>query len=800
MPDTLRFPHDILRLLYWLYFKPLTLRAYAQRIDPKLDERLRLWELSNEQRADPRVRHLLWLSLTLICGTPLVMAPLIGAGIHLLARAGVPDIAFDWIPGIGTAFGWIIGSIIGFWLLWKRLTSLVNLAFWGIVIYVLTVFVSLFLPDSISNLFGETLQNAIPQLPGSPDTYRILWYLAVGVAVGVAFGVAVGVAGGVGLVVRRGVAVGVVFGVAGSVASGVAVGVAGSVAVGVAWTISFLLFYFRLPFYLVELPWNLIVGRWAESAPPEKAARRFRLIPLYWDEVIWLPLWGLDHTLVDIGKKDRRLAQTLIADVAQSFRQGWAARSALIELTAYDLEQAQDVRAIAGVAGHLTWLPSTMPAELETVLPPFRDIARYVQAALESDTLYNKQRQLRDAYEQTRRVREGLALNDRRIAVQFGRILERWEAILSRQLMELKDRESIPNVYVAGNPLATNSKVFKGRHDLFLALERELATAAEQRPALLLFGGRRCGKTSAIKQLPVRLGPRLIPVEVDMQDAVNAEGAGGLLFNLANQIRENALTHRRLKLPELTRDALAVDPYPTFGAWLSQVEAALGERWILLCLDEYERLQEMLEAGRIDRRIFGYLRHIIQHHPQITLLLSGSHTLLDLPRMWSDYFINVRTLKIGHLNEDEARELIVRPIEDFPLTYEPDAVEHILTVTGCQPYLVQATCRDLVHMLNDQNRTHATLADIEQAFACVLTSAAMYFDELWRGRDTDDIQRSVMRAIALRQDVRRSGDPATVNVVLSKLVQRDILVETANGYRFRAELVRRWVEQQGDSG
>ncbi|WP_028460229.1 hypothetical protein [Chloroflexus sp. Y-396-1] len=754
MPDTLRFPHGLLRLLYWMYFKPLTLRAYARRIAPELDEYLKLWELSDDQRADPRVRHLLRLSLTLICGTPLVIVPLIGATINWLAQTGVSDVAFYWIPGMVATFGWIIGSLIGFWLRWKRRRSLVNLAGWGIAIFALTLLVSSFLPDSVTNLFSTVLANAIVHLPGDPNT---LFKVAVGVAVGVA----------------------------------------GGVAGGVAWTVAFLLYYFRLPFYLIELPWNLIVGRWAESAPPEEATRRFRLIPLYWDEVIWLPLWGLDHTLVEIGKKDRRLVQTLIADVAQSFRQGWAARNALIELTAYDLERVADVQSIASIAEQLTWLPLDIPAELETVLPPIREIAQYVQAALESDTLYNKQRQLRDAYERTRRVREGLALHkDRRIAVQFGRILERWEAILSQQLMELKDRESIPNVYVVGNPLATNSKVFKGRHDLFLTLERELATAAEQRPALLLVGGRRCGKTSTIKQLPVRLGPRLIPVEVDMHDAVNTEGASGLLFNLAKQIRENALTHRRLKLPELTRDALAVDPYPIFGEWLSQVEAALGERWILLCLDEYERLQEMLDDGRIDRRIFGYLRHIIQHHPQITILLSGSHTLVDLPPMWSDYFINVRTLKIGHLKEDEARELIVRPQEDFPLTYDDDAVAHIIKVTDCHPYFVQVTCRDLVHMLNDQNRTHATLADIEQAFASVLTSAGGHFTELWHGPDTDDTQRAVMRAIALGQDVKWVGDPEAVNVALQRLVRRDILTRTANGYCFRVELVRRWVRQR----
>jgi len=474
MPDTLRFPRDLLRLLYWLYFKPLTLRAYVRRIDPELNENLDLWGLSEQQRTDPRVRHLIWLSLALFICVPLVAVPATGAVIDLLAVSGIPVSTFDWQVSMRVTLVWIIGGLF-FLIRWRRL----NLLVWSGAIILILLIISLFLPDYIRNLLVETLRNAIAQLLGDPDAYLAFWLLAFwllaggaadslafgvagGVAFGIAFGVAFGVAGGVAFgvafgaalgvafsaadnvarrVVAGGVAGGVALGVAGGVAlgvtGGVALGVAGGVVFGVALTVTLLLFYFRLPFYLIELPWNLIVGRWAESAPPEKAARRFRLIPLYWDEVIWLPLWGLDHTLVEIGKKDRRLAQALIADVAQSFRQGWAARNALIELTIDDLEQAQDVRAIAGIAEHLTWLPSTMPAELETVLLPIREIARYVQAALESDTFYNKQRQLRDAYERTRRVREGLALNkDRRIAVQFGRILERWEAILARQLME----------------------------------------------------------------------------------------------------------------------------------------------------------------------------------------------------------------------------------------------------------------------------------------------------------------------------------------------------------------------------
>ena len=547
-------------------------------------------------------------------------------------------------------------------------------------------------------------------------------------------------------------------------------------------------------FYFFKIAMSLLISRFAANKP-QIASKYLRFSPIFWDELIEYRLFGLDQHLIAIGKHDRDAARRAIADVTQYSSQQWAARNALVELTAYDVERAQNAQAIANIAEQFAWLPPTMPKDLENVLPPIRDIAAYTQAALESDTLYNQQTQLRSAIAQTQRVREGLALsNNRQIAARFGRALETWEQVLGKELSGLNAREVIPNVYVAGSPLATASKVFKGRRDLFVALERELASQAEQRPTLLLFGARRSGKTSAIKQMPVRLGPDVIPVEVDLQSAATAEDVRGLLFVLADQIKRNALTHRRVQLPTLTRDDLRADPYVVFGDWLNRVEEAVGARWILLNLDEYERLTEMMNAGRIDQRVFDFLRGIIQHHPRVTVLLSGSHTLEDLPPIWSDYLINVRVLKIESLKEDEARELICKPIENFPLEYEPAAVERILAVTGCQPFLLQATGRDLVNALNEQNRTTATLADADRALDSVLTTGVAYFQDLWGGRDTDDAQRAVMRTVATQKDVGAFHE-TPLQIALRKLVHRDILAATDGEYKFRVELVRRWVER-----
>jgi serine/threonine protein kinase len=471
----------------------------------------------------------------------------------------------------------------------------------------------------------------------------------------------------------------------------------------------------------------------------------------------------------------------------------------IVEQKIYEIENTQTAKEIAAIGEQGEWLPREMIYDPGYRLEIIHEIAQRVRAAMVSETLYNKQTRWREALLQTQRTLSELSKSSLPFAGRLYASLIHWADVCDFQLAELQKLETIPNVYVAGSPLATASKVFKGRHDLFVALERELASHAETRPTLLLFGARRSGKTSAIKQMPVRLGPDVIPVEVDLQSAATAEDARGLLFVIADQIKRNALTHRRVQLPLLTRDDLRADPYVVFGDWLNRVEDAVGTRWILLNLDEYEKLAQMIDDGRIDARVFDFLRGIIQHHPRVTVLLSGSHTLEDVGAfnqtpLLSNYLINVRVLKIENLKEDEARELIVQPIEDFPLEYEPAAVERILAVTGCQPFLVQATCRDLVNLVNEQNRTTATLSDADRALDSVLTTGVAYFQDLWGGRDSDDAQRAVMRAIATQKDVGAFHE-TPLQAALRKLVHRDILAATDGAYRFRVELVRRWVER-----
>jgi len=160
-------------------------------------------------------------------------------------------------------------------------------------------------------------------------------------------------------------------------------------------------------------------------------------------------------------------------------------------------------------------------------------------------------------------------------------------------------------------------------------------------------------------------------------------------------------------------------------------------------------------------------------------------------------------LRVHPLAEDDARDLIRSPIEDFPVRYEEEAVERILTATGRQPFLIQATCRYLVNLLNHEQRHHVGLTDVEQALASCLESCAFYFEELWRGKDADDAQRTVLTVLA-----EHSGGPVSEATLtrrvgkrelypaLQRLLRRDILEHVDGGYEFLVKLAADWVRSE----
>ncbi|MEQ8538244.1 MAG: hypothetical protein RIB93_12445 [Coleofasciculus sp. D1-CHI-01] len=198
------------------------------------------------------------------------------------------------------------------------------------------------------------------------------------------------------------------------------------------------------------------------------------------------------------------------------------------------------------------------------------------------------------------------------------------------------------------------------------------------------------------------------------------------------------------------------------------------------------------------------LRHLIQHRPRFKVLLAGSHTIEEFQR-WASYLINVQVVHISYLNEPEARQLIERPIPEFTLRYEPDAVERVLCLTRCHPCLVQLLCSEIVALKNEQEvsvRRLATVADVEAAVPEALSSGSFFFADIERNQ-VDELGLAILRFLAAQGEGASIGEVALsrefsdhLNPTLNLLLQRELIEDSGGGYGFQVELIRRWFARE----
>ncbi|OCQ92703.1 hypothetical protein BCD64_08100 [Nostoc sp. MBR 210] len=630
--------------------------------------------------------------------------------------------------------------------------------------------------------------------------FGVVQGVAQGVAHGVAQGVAHGVAQGVAVGVAEGVAVGVAVGVAGDVAFGVTQGVAFSMAFGVGVTINSWRPVISFPFLIA---WNNLLYEW-DRRRNGRSPCLMRFHSAFWDEWQRLRLSGLDEHLLFLIENNPIEGKAALKYLTTS-PQRWAAQAVQIELDARNLQACNDVEAIRQVYQSLEI--GELQSPVNPILSIFKSISEDVDSALNQNTTYNKRLRLERVADKLNGHLQEFTRSSDKYTVRFRPIAASWRDTVTNYINVLVKAtellQEIDSPYITGNPLTLKEGIFTGRTNIGIRIEKLLID--RRRPPLLLYGQRRMGKTSLLHNIGKLLPNSIIPMFVDLQGAPSsASDYTGFLYNLARGMIISAKQQSALKLPNLTRETLADDPFTSFDEWLDQVEETLKENTALLMLDEFETLDSAITRGRFDEQdVLGMLRHLIQHRPRFKMLLAGSHTIEEYQR-WASYLINVQVVHISYLKEEEARQLIKAPVKDFTLRYEPDAVERVLQLTRCHPFLVQLLCGEIIVLKNEQDpsiRRLATLADVEAAIPEALQSGSFFFADI-QNNQVDDNGRNILRFIAAQGEgvvVSKLGlsqqFPDVWKITIKLLLQRELIEEVAEGYRFQVELIRQWFEK-----
>ncbi len=331
----------------------------------------------------------------------------------------------------------------------------------------------------------------------------------------------------------------------------------------------------------------------------------------------------------------------------------------------------------------------------------------------------------------------------------------------------------IPNPYVVGTPLQTGSSLFFGREGVIAFIQENLVAAHQNN--LVLIGQRRTGKTSLLKQLPLRLGDAYVPVYLDGQSLALDPGLSNFFYSLATEIAF-ALEDRGLvlsgDLPDLSD--FADSPATAFERkFLPKVREAIGDRHLLLLLDEFEELETAVRRGNIDSSIFGFLRHLIQHTDNLSVIFCGTHRLEELAADYWSVLFNISLYRhVAFLSQSDAMRLIQEPVASYNMRYDDLALDKMWRVTAGHPYFLQLLCHSLVNQHNKTERNYITVADVNTALDDILASGEAHFVYLW----TESTREERLALTALSRMMPLTGQVTSVQVT-DYLAERGINLE-----------------------
>jgi len=402
-------------------------------------------------------------------------------------------------------------------------------------------------------------------------------------------------------------------------------------------------------------------------------------------------------------------------------------------------------------------------------------------------------------------------------------IAEQWREIighLAGQIGEQVLEQPVVNPFVAGTPVSGN--LFVGRDEIYRQLEELWGNQPRKGVnSVVLYGHRRMGKTSILQNLGQhRFGLQTIVAHYSAQGSAMVLNTPALLTDMAFAIYD-ALEDEdgSPNLAEPDEDGLT----PTqFKRFLRQVEKELGpNRRLIFTLDEFEQLEALIEAGRIEANLLTFLRDIIHNEPWFIMALAGLHTLEEMTMdYWNPLYASVTPIKVSFLSWQATADLLGNPHDSFTLDFTRQTIDAIYAQVQGQPYLTQLIGQHLVNQYNhtrfDLQQPHEprfTAADVTAVLhkADFYLNGRYYFNGVWnQAKDSAPAgQLTILLALAQADGplsleallAQTKLTQATLQAALTTLQSHDAITYSATtGYRFTVPLMRRWVREFREVG
>lgn len=632
--------------------------------------------------------------------------------------------------------------------------------------------------------------------------------LAVGLAVGLAAGLAVSLAGDLAGALSSGLAGGLAFGLAfglagdlvGGLGLGLGLGLFGSLqsdspedGSAFGWYIGFFGTYFRL--YCLPIH-AFVLLRGTQPG-------LFRFHPVAWDDVYLLPFPGLDRVLVRYSEHDpaagKREIERLI-DTRSSQRD--AALRARVILVA---REAADIADLARLDDVLAALPEGKQGFLQETHELRRRAHEITALQARIDTLDRPFLREPFAGLLVKEIEgfEGQIAGFRQpLSTEFREAARNWLEIARKQHETARAavaREPTRQVFRAGDPVDREREAFVERAGILGELERQVMLASGC-PGLLVYGRRRVGKSSLLKNLEGFLPPRVSIVNLSMQEARAFASLSSWIGLLAERISG--------RLPGISLPASQDRDLRDLARLLDETEERLEteDSRLLLALDEYENLDRKIGEGVFSEDFLAVLRESMQSHRHLIWTLAGSHRIDELTHApWASYLVSARTVEVPPFEPAETRLLLTEPLKHSSLwraagseapRFEPGfwgagGIERIQAETGGWPHLVQLVAERVVDLVNDGGVGGADERLLDRALDRAVENGYSVFLEVVERESALPGELAYLRRFAREETLPIPEDDA----VDRSLRRRLLVVPEGDRYRLRAPIMARWLRR-----
>ncbi len=360
---------------------------------------------------------------------------------------------------------------------------------------------------------------------------------------------------------------------------------------------------------------------------------------------------------------------------------------------------------------------------------------------------------------------------------------------------------ALTNPYTAGDPVG-KTEFFVGREDVLREVLRVLRHPTQN--AITLYGQRRIGKTSILQWLEAHLPQQgaYLPVYFDLMHKAGLP----LAFILRDLARSIAL---KLNLPDNKLEKTTEKSFREI--YLPGVLRTLPEQTsLVLLLDEFDVLADPDAEKDSKRQFFGYLRDLRQFNPgRLQFVFVLGRNVDDLDVVAKGLFKDLPSTRVSLLDQKDAEALARLSERQHSLDWTTEAVVRVCELASGHPYLTQALCSQIWEDAHEESDkpTPVQPTDVENAVSGALERSENMFVWLWDG--LGPAEKVVAAALAgvgqkvvdedwLGSILAESGVRILIGELQNspKILQKwDILTPAEGGYRFRVELLRRWIAE-----